>query len=50
VIYRQSMMPALGDEGQAITPRDEGLARRLKALAFTAPLHDLDAQGALGPV
>ncbi len=26
------------------TPRDEGLARRLKALACTAPLHDLDAR------
>jgi hypothetical protein len=25
-------------------PRDEGLARRLKALACTAPLHDLDAR------
>ncbi len=30
--------------GPAITARDEGLARRLKALACTAPLHDLDAR------
>ena len=27
-----------------ITFHDEGLARRLKALACTAPLHDLDAR------
>lgn len=45
-IYGQSMMPAWDGGGQAIPPRDEGLARRLKALACTAPLHDLDVRKA----
>lgn len=30
-------------QGGCLTTADEGLARRLKALACTAPLHDLDA-------
>lgn len=34
------------DGSGAITFTDEGLARRLKALACTAPLHDLDARKA----
>jgi hypothetical protein len=38
------MVPAWDGGGHAITPRDEGLARRLKALACTAPLHDLDVR------
>jgi hypothetical protein len=37
------MMPTEGG-GPGIALRDEGLARRLKALACTAPLHDLDAR------
>ena len=32
------------DGSSVITLHDEGLARRLKALACTAPLHDLDAR------
>jgi hypothetical protein len=32
--------------GPALVGQDEGLARRLKALACTAPLHDLDARKA----
>ena len=32
------------DGSGVITIYDEGLARRLKALACTAPLHDLDAR------
>jgi hypothetical protein len=37
------MTPSEGD-GPSVALRDEGLARRLKALACTAPLHDLDAR------
>jgi hypothetical protein len=32
------------DGAASVLPIDEGLARRLKALACTAPLHDLDAR------
>jgi hypothetical protein len=43
MVYVRRMMPAEGD-GLTVPLRDEGLARRLKALACTAPLHDLDAR------
>src|SRR5438309_1222487 len=43
VAYCRSMAPERDGRADA-TPRDEGLARRLKALACTAPLHDLDAR------
>jgi hypothetical protein len=42
-IYYLRTMASADGEG-AITFHDEGLARRLKALACTAPLHDLDAR------
>lgn len=35
---------ASADGGQWITLHDDGMSRRLKALACTAPLHDLDAR------
>ena len=38
------MTPDEGAGWQGKALRDEGLARRLKALACTAPLHDLDAR------
>lgn len=34
----------IADTASRPTPSDDGLARRLKALACTAPLHDLDAR------
>jgi hypothetical protein len=37
-------MTSADGELLAVAPRDEGLARRLKALACTAPLHDLDVR------
>lgn len=37
-------MTEQGDGVGGIFPPDEGLARRLKALACTAPLHDMDAR------
>ena len=42
VDYLRTMTSA--DGSGVITFHDEGLARRLKALACTAPLHDLDAR------
>jgi hypothetical protein len=39
-------MVVLGDDAVGAGSVDEGLARRLKALACTAPLHDLDARKA----
>jgi hypothetical protein len=36
------------DGSGLLTFHDEGLARRLKALACTAPLHDLDARKVCG--
>lgn len=41
-VYLRTMTSA--DDGDLIASYDEGLARRLKALACTAPLHDLDAR------
>jgi hypothetical protein len=38
------MMPDEGAGWQGRALGDEGLARRLKALACTAPLHDLDTR------
>jgi hypothetical protein len=46
IVYRRSVAPADDGGGSAFAARDEGLARRLKALACTAPLHDLDARKA----
>lgn len=40
------MVSADDGGGPALVGQDEGLARRLKALACTAPLHDLDARKA----
>ena len=42
-VYYLRTMTSAYDSG-LITFNDEGLARRLKALACTAPLHDLDAR------
>jgi hypothetical protein len=44
MVYLLFMAPADGD--QPITLHDEGMSRRLKALACTAPLHDLDVRKA----
>ena len=41
-VYLRTMTSA--DGSGSITSYDEGLARRLKALACTAPLHDLDGR------
>lgn len=45
VVYLRDMMLPEGS-GDGLALPDEGLARRLKALACTAPLHDLDARKA----
>lgn len=41
-VYLRTMTSS--DDGEPIALYDEGLARRLKALACTAPLHDLDGR------
>jgi hypothetical protein len=44
VLWSTFVIMTSADGDGAITFNDEGLARRLKALACTAPLHDLDAR------
>jgi hypothetical protein len=44
VVSLDFLFMASADGDQAISLHDEGMSRRLKALACTAPLHDLDAR------
>jgi hypothetical protein len=44
VVSLTFLFMASSDGDQAISLHDEGMSRRLKALACTAPLHDLDAR------
>jgi hypothetical protein len=44
VVSPTFLFMASADGDQAISLHDEGMSRRLKALACTAPLHDLDAR------
>ncbi|HEY1155367.1 MAG TPA: hypothetical protein VGE95_03625, partial [Arthrobacter sp.] len=47
---RRLTVPAMSSPGGGADPlADEGLTRRLKALACTAPLHDLDIRKANQP-